>query len=324
MEKIIFQSLRSEKRQRVVQSHLKYKNKFIKTASKEEFDNLIQHFICEHKSRAYCNSVIETIIGSLKRENPNFKRPISKEYSYKIYKRAKKFQDLNIDKKMIYYNQDNVPYEINKFNVNVNMGVTTHINEAEAQELLKYSLDVLQKFLKKSTAIYTITIEWSMIIQLLAYTGCRISEILSLDLKAYKQITNDGYTTITTKNGEGKMFVNKHVVELLQQFIKHPSQPAAHDNKTLFRYKYFELRRENIKQYRTLFNKKKPYGLLFHVWRSYFTSKAFTISQYGTQKLLNQNSQKMTQRYLKNQIYNDIDGKKDLINKVEEKIKNPQ
>lgn len=340
MDDLIFTSLHGEKRNRVLKSHYKYLKLFITHGTKEEFQNLIKYFIKEGKSKSYCRSVIETIHSYLMRTRKDYKMPIHKSYVNKIYCRAKKIEMLlktNADFESLnfieLYDSDGTMHKIKNSGHSetvkvVNMGVTKHIESDKAEYILHTVMQHLNTYVKSNCGEckYGLFEDLCLLILILSNTGARKSEIFGMCLYPHIQdLMIKHETSIKTKQGINKICVGPVIAQTIADVIERRNKDDFSKDlqqnvvklDRLIVYPYKQLRLAFITFYKSLFNAEKPKGLLFHIWRTYYTSIAYPLNAQLTQQTLNHSNSKMTQKYLQNQMLNDKSLCKDLLNRIE-------
>jgi len=329
---IFHTSFHGRKREAVLQTHYKYYYRFIKDGSIEEFEQLIEYCIANNKSKSYCTSIIVTLVRLLKAKNPAYKKPFSEGFVSIRYRMINKIIENTKHNRPLYDNAGKLHhFDPTTLPSHVNMGVTTHINSNEAQAILDYvrtQLDeifVMATTSNKSTAIaqqYPLEWELYLLIVLLAYTGRRVGEILSWTTDTLRDFVRNKHSEIFTKTGLSDVSIGETATSYLMRFLALPvKQQLNRAESKIFFYSYAKLRKANIRLYRKVLGTTKPNGLLFHVWRSYFANIATSINPTLTQNVLGHKSSAMTNRYITNQLMQDIDLKQELLTKVEKKLK---
>nr|WIE95372.1 hypothetical protein [Microctonus hyperodae filamentous virus] len=322
---ILFGSvLHGEKRNKVLQTHYKYL-RYLNDGTRQDVENLIFKFILDGKSMAYCKAILSSCVNYLIAQNPQYKKPYYESLILSTYKRAKKISE--IPTRTIMYDKDNnqvdglMTMQKKLLKNGVNMGTIKHLPTQIIQQLYTYSKTVVENFfsLPKTTTPVSIEIEHALLIVLLTLTGMRKGELLKMTRKnVVELLSNGGNTELCTKTGRQIVSMGQKSRTYLQKYLAQVSASSSSSITTfLFSHTYKALRQQHLKIYKKLFDKAKPRGALFHVFRSNFSALGSAKNSLLTQQLLNHTSYSTTDQYKKNQLLNDTTLRQVIFNHVE-------
>lgn len=325
LKELMFQTVHGLKRQRVLKSHSKYIY-LVPNGTLDEFKNLIHHFIVNGKTKSYCRSVVITLVRILKMKNNQYKRPFGESFISKTYRQTKKILDNAINNEITYDSKGNA-YKLDVSNVYGRRGqfevkdcAHTHLNKNEAEHILKYAENIFNEYLKNINIKYSRKVEWAFLIYILANTGMRKGEAMSMTVKNLDDFITKGETILRTKTGNQTICVGSKVAQTMHTFLSRKEWQETGENQKIFQFSYDTLRLVNMWVYKELFKRDQPLGSLFHVWRSLFSERASALDSVLTQSTLNHRKASMTERYIKNQKLNDTSMKKEFLRKLEKTI----
>ncbi|AQQ79922.1 hypothetical protein LbFV_ORF2 [Leptopilina boulardi filamentous virus] len=325
----IFTSLKNRKRQNVINSHLKYVKLIKNYNDKSSFEEFIYYFIKNNKSLRYCKSVYVSLVHYFRQKDALFKKPFSYSKISSCYKKASKIQNSLKNNDSLYHQGlfVNVQHE----NINVNMGVDNFlpINEIiyiknilefylfeNFSEKIQINENIRENFyiLKNKINLFC-TIPFSIFILSLIYTGARNGEFLLLTHNQGVELTQKTKLKIITKTGPEYLSIGNKLQYIYYLYIKYLDNKNI-KNERFFKHNYYNMRRKFINLYTLLFNKNKPRGALFHIFRSFFTLMTFKKDNLLTQDILHHKNVQITNGYYRNQL-KDVSLRKKLFDYIE-------